>query len=162
MRLLFILLFSIASLGAQEIPYDKEVRSFDEIPVEQDGRITLLLKDMNRISGHFVKDDPDTVTVRDDTGELRLIPRDAIAYCRLEFDKSRRAIRYGMWGGVIGLFAGIPYGSYQINRRQDDESVSDSFIYIGSSLGAAVVGGLVGTGIGLATIPGDVVYKIEK
>ncbi len=164
-----LLLFSIAVsilffviLDAQEIPYDKRVSSFDEIPVVENNRVTILMKDMKRISGNFLIYEMNTVTVRDDIDELHSITVDAISHFRIEYDRSRRALRAGMWGGIIGLFAGIPLGAYQVNQRGDDESVSDAFIYIGSSLGAGIAGGLLGTGIGLATTPGDVVYKIER
>jgi hypothetical protein len=159
---LLIPLLCAVSLDAQEIPYDKSVPSFSYIPFKEDGLITILLHDMKRISGRFVSFETDTVTILDDSGELLSVHNEDIAYCRLEYDKSRRARRYGMWGGVVGLFAGIPLGSYQVHKREDDESVSDSFIYISSTVGGAIVGGLIGTGIGLATIPGDVVYKIEQ
>ncbi len=155
-----ILAFTV--LDAGDIPFDKKVGSFDEIPVLENDRITLLLKDMKRINGHFIAYEMNTVTVRDDAGELHIINDNNIGYCRIEYDRSRNALRSGMWGGIIGLFAGIPVGSYYVNQRGDDESVSDAFIYIGSSLGTGIVGGLIGTGIGLATTPGDVVYKIEQ
>jgi hypothetical protein len=147
--------------GAQEIPYDKRVRSFDEIPVVEDNRITILTSDMKRIQGNFLTYEMNVVSVRDDAAEVHTIAADEISHLRIEYDRSRRALRTGMWGGIIGLFAGIPIGAHQVNQRSDDESVSDAFIYIGSSIGAGIIGGLIGTGIGLAITPGDVVYKIE-
>lgn len=161
MSALAIPVFLFTMLEAQEIPYDKRVGSFNEIPVLENDRVTILLKDMQRISGHFIVYEVNTVTVRDDAGELRSISDTNIGYCRIEYDRSRKALRFGMWGGIIGLFAGIPLGSYYVNQRGEDESVSDAFIFMGSSLGAGIVGGLIGTGVGLTTTPGDVLYKIE-
>jgi hypothetical protein len=160
----FIILLTVVfciQADAQEIPYDKRVRSFDEIPVAENNRITILTGDMKRIQGNFLAYETNAVTVRDDAAKLHTIAAGEISYLRIEFDRSRRALRTGMWGGIIGLFAGIPIGAHQVNQRSDDESVSDAFIYIGSSLGAGIIGGLIGTGIGLAITPGDVVYKIE-
>jgi len=162
LRIFTLSVFLITVLEAREIPFDKQVGSFDEIPVLENDRVTILLKDMKRISGNFIAHEMYTVTVRDDAGEVHTIGENNIAYCRIEYNRSRNALRSGMWGGIIGLFAGIPVGSHYVGQRSDDESVSDAFIYIGSSLGMGIVGGLIGTGIGLATTPGDVVYKIEQ
>ncbi len=149
------------SVNGQEIPFNKKVATFEEIPVAEQDRVTLLLTDMKRIRGNFVNYESNMVTIRDDEDELVVVPSGDIAYCRLEYDRGGRALRSGMWGGIIGLFVGIPVGSYFVNQKEPDESASDAFIYVGSSLGSGIVGGLIGTGIGLATVPGDVVYKIE-
>lgn len=158
---LLIPLLVLIPVNGQELPSDKKVASFEEIPVVEEGRVTMLLTDMKRISGHFVNYESNIVTIRDDKDELISVPAGDIAYCRLEYDRGGRALRSGMWGGIIGLFVGIPVGSYFVSQKKPDESASDAFIYIGSSLGSGIVGGLIGTGIGLATVPGDVVYKIE-
>jgi len=149
-------------LIAQDIPFDKKVASFNEIPIVEHDRVTILLKDMTRVTGNFIVYEMNTVTVKKDDGDLHSVPVGDIAYSRLEYDRSGRALRSGMWGGIVGLFAGIPLGAHFVSQRGPDESVSDAFLYIGSSLGAGVVGGLVGIGYGLVSTPGDVVYKIER
>ncbi len=163
-RSVIIILFLITgtTLTAQDIPFDKKVGSFDEIPVIENDRVTVLLQDMKRVTGNFIVYEMNTVTIRNKENELQSIPAGDIAYFRLEYDRGGRALRTGMWGGIVGLFAGIPLGAHFVSQRAADESVSDAFLYIGSSLGAGVVGGLMGIGYGLATTPGDVVYKIEQ
>lgn len=146
--------------ASQEIPFDKLVATFDEIPLEKNTRVTILLKDMKRISGTFITSDEGVITLRDHRGDTHSVAAQEIAYCRLEFDRSRRALNHGLWGGIIGLFAGIPVGAHFVSQREPDDSASDAFIYIGSSIGTGIVGGLIGTSIGLIRIPGDVVYKI--
>jgi hypothetical protein len=150
------------AVNAQEIPFDKKVASFEHIPVVEQDRVTILLTDMKRIRGNFVNYESNKVNIRDDAGEFIFVPAEDIAYLRLEYDRGGRALRSGMWGGIIGLFVGIPVGSYFVSQKEADESANDAFIYIGSSLGSGILGGLIGTGIGLATVPGDVVYKIER
>jgi len=164
-NIIFLVLISTtlysAPLCSQDIPYDKRVSSFREIPVVENDRVTLLLKDSQRIVGDFMVYELNTVTVRGEDG-IHSTPANNILYCRIEYFRSQRSLQYGMWGGIIGLFVGIPLGSQIVKQRSPDESVTDAFIYIGSTLGGGIIGGLIGIGIGLATIPGDVVYKIEQ
>jgi hypothetical protein len=159
--LTFVLLIRIAViLSGQTIPFDKTVRSFEEIDVQPENRITILTHTIDRYTGHFVSYSGTDVLFRNEANELQTMPLSAIAYFRVDPDKSRRALNYGMYGAFAGLFAGIPVGARISNNKREDESANDTFIYIGAALGSAVAGGLIGTGIGLAVLPGETVYRI--
>jgi hypothetical protein len=160
--LTFVLLSRIAGiLSGQTIPFDKTVRSFEEIAVQPDNSITILTHTRDRYTGHFISYSGADVIFRNEANELRTIPFSGIAYFRVDSDKSRRALNYGMYGAIAGLFAGIPVGAQISKNKREDESANDTYIYIGAALGSAVAGGLIGTGIGLAVIPGETVYRIE-
>jgi hypothetical protein len=157
----FIVISTGGILYAQTIPYDIIVGTFDEIDIRPENRITVLTQTNERFSGYFTAYTGDQVVFRDGKNETQSLPLTYIAYLRVDRNKSRHSLHYGIYGAIAGLFAGIPIGAHLSKNKEEEESANDAFIYIGAALGSAVVGGLIGTGIGLTLLPGETVYKIE-
>ncbi len=148
--------------AAQDIPYDRTIENFEEIELSVGDELAVFTHARVRQSGYFFSYDDEILRLTDEQDTEFSIPLRDIAYIRVSRDKGRKALNYGLYGAVIGLFAGIPAGAQIAKNRSGDDSTDDAFIYITSGLGGVVAGGLIGTGIGLALLPGDATYRIVQ